>query len=73
MNLNSCELIPMKRKTPRRFGFASDTFAFANELLLCALFADDSIDDWKFGRSIGKLWRLHNPRTGETLSGEFFP
>ncbi|MBU6408746.1 MAG: hypothetical protein KGR98_00020 [Verrucomicrobia bacterium] len=30
-------------------------------------------DDWQFERGIDNMWRLKNPRTGETLQGEFFP
>ena len=28
---------------------------------------------WKFTRAETNSWRLENPRTGETLEGEFFP
>ena len=30
-------------------------------------------DDWQFTRIETNSWRLENPRTGETLEGEFFP
>lgn len=29
--------------------------------------------NWKFNRVETDSWRLENPRTGETLEGEFFP
>ena len=29
--------------------------------------------DWRFIRVETNSWRLENPRTGETLEGEFFP
>ena len=38
-----------------------------------ALAGGDLNDGWKFEHPSGNLWRLHNPRTGETLAGEFFP
>ena len=30
-------------------------------------------DNWRFTRIETNSWRLENPRTGETLEGEFFP
>jgi len=29
--------------------------------------------NWRFSRVASNSWRLENPRTGETLEGEFFP
>jgi hypothetical protein len=38
-----------------------------------ALAGQEMNDSWKFEQGFGKLWRLENSRTGETLAGEFFP
>ncbi|HZF01790.1 MAG TPA: hypothetical protein VE344_07840 [Methylomirabilota bacterium] len=38
-----------------------------------AFLGEDLNDGWKFERGFGNLWRLENPETGETFSGEFFP
>jgi hypothetical protein len=38
-----------------------------------ALLGEQLTDGWKFDGATTNLWRLQNPHTGETLSGEFFP
>jgi len=38
-----------------------------------ALLGTNIGDNWRFTRVETSSWRLENPRTGETLEGEFFP
>jgi len=38
-----------------------------------ALRNEELTGGWKFERGFGNLWRLQDPKTGETLAGEFFP
>ncbi len=50
-------------KPPNRFGWFQ---------LPCALRETNGGGGWKFTRVESNSWRLQNPRTGETLEGEFF-
>lgn len=49
---------------PNRFGWLQ---------LPRALLGTSIGSNWKFTRVETNSWRLENPRTGETLEGEFFP
>jgi hypothetical protein len=51
-------------------GTPSDRFAWFQ--LPHALIDTHTGRDWKFTHPASSSWRLENPRTGETLEGEFF-
>jgi hypothetical protein len=52
-------------------GTPPDRFAWFQ--LPRALLDTNASRGWKFTHPASSSWRLENPRTGETLEGEFFP
>jgi hypothetical protein len=51
-------------------GAPPDRFAWFQ--LPCALLGENPKGNWHFENVLTNSWRLENPRTGETLEGEFF-